>query len=293
MKVLITGSNGFIGKLLSKKLKNFKVVNPVRLEWNFYLRDIDCVIHLAGRAHVINQNTKNLLKEYRAINVRKTLNFAKKAALAGTKRFIFISSIKVNGETTALKKFTAHDIPAPKDAYAISKFEAEKGLRKIASETGMEIVIIRSPIVYGPGVKANFLSLLHCINYCIPLPFGMVSNKRSFVSIDNLISLIITCIKHPEAANKIFLVSDDRDISLKDMLLKISKAFNKPCILIPIPPMFLSILFAVLGMKKMKDSLLGSMQVDIEYTKKILSWQPSYNIDKVLLRTISFYQSKF
>jgi nucleoside-diphosphate-sugar epimerase len=293
VKVLITGSNGFIGRHLSEKLKNFKVIKPDRSDWNSQLKNIDCVIHLAGRAHVLNKNTKTSLKEYRDINVKKTLNFAKKAALAGAKRFIFISSIKVNGETTALKKFTAHDIPAPKDAYAISKLEAEKGLRKIASQTDMEVVIIRPPLVYGPGVRANFLSLLHCINYFIPLPFGMISNKRSFISIDNLTNLIIACIMHPKAANKIFLASDGRDISLSNLLLKISKAFNKPCILIPIPSKLLSIIFAILGMKKMKDSLLSPMQIDIEYTKKILGWQPSDNIDKVLLQTVSFYQSKF
>ena len=293
MKILITGSNGFIGKSLYKALKYSEVVMPLRTEWYSYLGGVNCVIHLAGRAHIPLKDTKNELKEYRSINVKKTLELAKKASLAKVKRFIFMSSIKVNGETTGLKKFTSDDIPSPEDAYGISKLEAENGLRQIALQTGMEVVIIRAPLVYGPGVKANFLSLLHFVNYYVPMPFGMIHNKRSFVSVDNLISLILTCIQHPKAANKTFLVSDDQDVSIGELLKKISIAFNKPAILIPVPFWFLNVFFRSFRMKKMENRLLASMQIDITYTKKILNWHPPYTMEQGLLNTVVSYKSQY
>ncbi|QDC47502.1 NAD-dependent epimerase/dehydratase family protein [Candidatus Methylopumilus universalis] len=292
MKILITGSNGFIGKSLLEALKHLEVVRPLRTEWHSYLEGVDCVIHLAGKAHTPLNGRKNELNEYRSINVKKTLELAQKAALAKVKRFIFMSSIKVNGETTGRKKFTAYDTASPEDAYGLSKLEAELGLRQIASQTGMEVVIIRAPLVYGPGVKANFLSLLHFVNYYVPMPFGMIHNKRSFVSVDNLINLILECIKHPKAANKTFLVSDDQDISIGELLKKISIAFNKPAILIPVPLWILKAFFRSFWMKKMEDRLLASMQIDITYTKKILNWYPPYTIEQGLLNTVVSYKSQ-
>lgn len=292
MKILITGSNGFIGKSLLEALKHLEVVRPLRTEWHSYLEGVDCVIHLAGKAHTPLNGRKNELNEYRSINVKKTLELAQKAALAKVKRFIFMSSIKVNGETTGRKKFTAYDTASPEDAYGLSKLEAELGLRQIASQTGMEVVIIRAPLVYGPGVKANFLSLLHFVNYYVPMPFGMIHNKRSFVSVDNLINLILACIKHPKAANKTFLVSDDQDISIGELLKKISIAFNKPAILIPVPLWILKAFFRSFWMKKMEDRLLASMQIDITYTKKILNWHPPYTIEQGLLNTVVSYKSQ-
>ncbi len=234
--VLVTGANGFVGKPLCLALfeqgqalraavrsENVQVENceigdiadiSGQTDWRNALQGVKVVIHLAARVHVMKDASIDPLAEFRKINVEGTLNLAKQAAKAGVKRFIFISSIKVNGEHSDLDKpFTEADVANPQDAYGLSKYEAEQGLLLIAQQTGMEVVIIRPPLIYGPGVKANFKSMLHFVKRGIPLPFGNINNKRSFIYLGNLISLIMRCIDHPEAANQVFLVSDGDDLS--------------------------------------------------------------------------------
>ncbi|HSN22581.1 MAG TPA: SDR family oxidoreductase, partial [Methylomicrobium sp.] len=263
-KVLITGVNGFVGKSLSDELviKGFNVNGTVRsvmpvdfpgamtkfvikdidskTDWQNALEGIDVVIHLAARVHVMKDMAIDALSEFRKVNVEGTLNLARQAVEAGVQRFIFISSIKVNGESSILEQpYTPEDQPAPVDSYGISKREAEDGLRQLASETGMEVVIIRPPLVYGPGVKANFQSMMRWLDKGIPLPLGAIHNQRSLVSLDNLIDLIVTCIHHPAAANQIFIVGDGEDLSTTELLQRMAAALGKKAWLIPVPSFLL------------------------------------------------------
>jgi len=225
------------------------------------------------------------LAEYRRVNVDGTLNLARYAVEAGVKRFVFISSIKVNGEQIAPgRPFTCDDTPTPKDPYAISKLEAEQGLQQIALETGMEVVIIRPPLVYGPGVKGNFASMIKLVEKGLPLPFGAIDNRRSLVGLDNLVDLIITCIDHPNAANQVFLVSDGEDLSTSGLLRRVAKAMGKPSRLIPVPAGLLQLGATVLGKKAIGQRLLGSLQVDISSTRERLDWTPPVSVDEGLRR---------
>lgn len=246
------------------------------------LRDIDVVIHLLARVHVMHDKVADPLLEFRNINVNATIVLAKTAAKLGIKRFIFLSSVKVNGESTSHKPFNESDLPNPQDAYALSKWEAEKALRKISKDTGMEVVIIRSPLVYGPNVKANFLKMMQYIKRGIPLPLGAIQNKRSLIGIDNLVDFILTTISHPKAANQTFLISDDEDISTTDLLRRIGKHMGKPARLIPLHPKILFFLFSILGRQDFGDRLLGSLEVDITKAKKLLAWSPPKTLDEGL-----------
>lgn len=310
--ILITGGTGFVGQALSQTLINSpkcKVVQAVRrtvgssAAREVYIGDIDAhtsweeavkgalvVIHVAARVHVMRDDANDPLAEFRKVNVTGTLNLARQAASAGVKRFIFISSIKVNGEgTESGKPYTAHDIPAPSDAYGISKMEAEQGLRLISEETGMEVVIIRPVLVYGPGVKANFLSMMRWVHKGIPLPLGAINNRRSLVSLDNLVDLIVTCIDHPAAANQTFLVSDGEDLSTTELLRRVGAAVGKPARLLPVPPKLLEFGASLLGKKAVAQRLLGSLQVDISHTCNTLGWKPPVTVDEALAKTAAFY----
>jgi len=230
------------------------------------------------------------LAEFRLINVASTLNLARQAAAAGVKRFIFISSIKVNGEFTQPgKMFTADDAPAPIDPYGISKYEAEQGLLKIARETSMEVVIIRPVLIYGAGVKANFLSMLRWLNKGIPLPFGAINNRRSLVALDNLIDLIVVCLKHPGAANQVFLVSDGEDVSTTMLLRKIGFALGKPARLLPVPSGILNGAIMLIGKAALAQRLLGCLQVDINKNARLLNWTPPVKMDDALRTTAQFF----
>jgi nucleoside-diphosphate-sugar epimerase len=249
--------------------------------WADLLLGQDVVIHTAARAHVMEDEVADALAEYRRVNVDGTLNLARQAAAAGVKRFIFISSIKVNGEQTPLgQPFTADDTPAPEDAYGISKWEAEQGLLQLASETDMEVVIIRPPLVYGPGVKGNFANMIKLVSKGLPLPLGAIHNQRSLVALDNLVDLIVTCIDHPAAANQVFLAGDGQDLSTTRLLRCVARALGKPSRLIPVPASFLKLAAALLGKKAVAQRLLGSLQLDISKARHLLGWTPPITVEE-------------
>lgn len=312
MKVLLTGASGFVGKatLAEAKQRDIFVVPVFRslelantfdyasancavisslladTNWQEALLGIDVVIHCAARVDVLNEMEVDPLVVFRSINLEGTLNLARQAALAGVKRFIFLSSIKVNGERTQPgSPYRASDLAAPEDAYGISKAEAEAGLRQLSFETGMEVVIIRPPLVYGLGVKGNFSSLLRWVARGLPLPLGSATtNRRSLVGLDNLVDLILTCVDHPRAANQTLLVSDGEDLSTADLLRRIGKALNRPARLIPVPVSILIIASRLLGKSSIAQRLLGSLQVDISKTCTLLNWKPPVSVDEGLRR---------
>ncbi|WP_137821640.1 SDR family oxidoreductase [Pseudomonas sp. D(2018)] len=310
MRVLLTGATGFVGRGLLERMSalvNLELVAALRrpvsglpesvtclqvpglepdTDWRTALEGIDAVIHSAARVHVMHDQSSDPLAEFRKVNVDGTLNLARQAAAAGVRRFIFISSIKVNGEGTPVgTPYTADAQPAPADPYGISKMEAEQGLRAIAAETGMEVVIIRPTLVYGPGVKANFLSMMRWLHKGVPLPFGAIHNRRSLVALDNLVDLIVTCIDHPAAANQTFLVSDGEDLSTTELLRRMGTALGKPARLLPVPSWVLEAGAAMLGKKALSQRLCGSLQVDISKTRELLGWEPSVSVDTALRKT--------
>jgi len=304
-KIMLTGANGFVGSALKAELASdsgIHLVTAVRrgrkspdcvavgnidggTDFSESLAGVDTVIHAAARAHIMRDEVDDPLAEYRKVNVQGTLNLARQAVAAGARRFVFLSSIKVNGETTAREiPFQAADVPLPEDAYGISKLEAEQGLMRLAAETGMEVVIIRPPLVYGPGVKGNFASMIKLVDKGIPLPFGAVDNKRSLVGVDNLVDLIIRCIDHPAAANQVFLAGDGADLSTTELLRGVGRAMGKPARLIPVPAGMLQLGATLLGKKAMAQRLLGSLQVDISKTCELLDWKPPYTVEEGLRR---------
>lgn len=305
-KILITGATGFVGRRVLEQLSksNAKLVafgrNAPANDCDFVRGELtgtanysdavegcDVIIHIAGRAHVMNENKDQSLELYREINVAATLALARQAAAAGAKRFIFISSIKVNGEQTQNgHAFLSNDAPAPKDHYGISKSEAEIGLRSVAEETGMEVVIIRPPLVYGPGVKANFAAMLRLTSKNLPLPFGAIHNKRSLVALDNLVDLILVCIEHPAAANQTFLVSDDHDISTTELLSMMVRAYGKTPLFIPVPVSLFIAVGKLTGKQNIVNRLCGDLQVDINHTKQVLGWTPQVSVEDGIRRCI-------
>jgi len=251
------------------------------------LDGIDTIIHCAARVHVMSEQALDPFLEFRKVNVHATLSLARQAAAAGVRRFIFISSIKVNGETTvAGGSFYPSDVPAPEDPYAISKLEAERGLMQLAHETGMEVVVIRPPMVYGPGVKGNFASLIKLIAKGLPLPLGAIHNKRSLVAIDNLVDLIIRCIDHPAAANQVFLAGDGEDLSTAELVSSVAEAMGRSVRLIPVPVSLLSLAATLLGKQEVARRLLGSLQVDISKTREVLGWEPPVSVKEGLRRCV-------
>ena len=311
---LVTGGSGFLGRALIERLVQLpgcSVVAPVRAtsavlpagarqlpltslngtnDWSEALADVDVVIHAAARVHVMKEVSSDPLAAFREVNVEATLNLARAAAASGVKRFIYISSIKVNGEGTAPgTAYSADDVPAPIDPYGISKLEAEQGLKMLAADTGMEVVIIRPVLVYGPGVKANFLSMMRWLYRGVPLPFGAVHNQRSLVAIDNLVDLIVTCSDHPAAANQVFLVSDGEDVSTTQLLHKLAQALGTPARLLPIPVGLMSGVAALLGQRALSDRILGSLQVEISKNRQLLGWIPPVTLDKALSLTAQHF----
>ncbi|MEO8015083.1 MAG: SDR family oxidoreductase [Polaromonas sp.] len=308
-RLLITGANGFVGRALCAEAarRNFVVHAATRsafdlpcadvsrvvgrmdgtADWATALVGVNLVVHLAARVHVMSDKAMNPLNEFRHVNVQGTLNLARQAAAAGVRRFVFISSVKVNGETTQPgRPFTAGDMPAPLDPYGISKMEAEQGLRDIASQTGMEVVIIRPPLVYGPGVKANFAAMMRWLRRGVPLPLGAIDNRRSLVALDNLTDLIVTCLTHPAAANQTFLVSDGEDVSTTGLLRRMGLAMGRPARLIPVPAGLLTQAAALMGKRDMARRLCSSLQVDIQKTRQLLGWKPPFTLDQGLKKVV-------
>ncbi|WP_298607504.1 SDR family oxidoreductase [uncultured Thiothrix sp.] len=302
MNTLITGANGFIGQHLEKKLLStektlilmsrakLKTVVSQNYQWyqSQWLENIHCIIHLAALVHSADQ-TKLTLKDYRATNTLGTLNLARQAAAAGAKRFIFLSTIKVNGEENQTP-YTEKSTPNPKDYYAISKWEAEQGLKELSKETGMEVVIIRPPLVYGSNVKANFLKMMQWVDKGVPLPFGAIHNQRSLIYVDNLVDFIIHCLEHPQAANETFLISDGQDLSTTELLKKLAYYFNKDNYLLPMNPSLLNTLLTLMGKKAEAQRLLGSLTINSNYARSQLNWKPPFSVDEGLARTVQSYQ---
>lgn len=302
--ILVTGANGFVGRPLCNQLRQsaFQVTQVGRApdsadggaycqvvsidgttDWSTILDEVEVVIHLAARVHVMQENLVDPIVAYWQTNVEGTLNLARQALNAGVKRFIFVSSIKVNGEQSFPgKPFTAEDMPMPEDAYGKSKREAEQGLLALAKDSNMAVVIIRPPLVYGPGVKGNFSTMIKLLQTGLPLPFGAIANQRSLVAIDNLIHLIMVCINHPAAANQVFLVSDGEDLSTTALLRRLALAAGVSSRLIPLPAALVNFVFSVLGQKKMAGRTLGSLQVDISKTREVLGWQPPLTVEQGL-----------
>ncbi len=254
--------------------------------WSSALKGVSAVVHCAARVHVMTDKSSDPLAEFRQVNVQSTTNLARQAAAAGVRRFVFLSSIKVNGEFTEVgQAFIADDVPAPKDPYGVSKYEAEQSLQQIASETGMEVVIIRPPLVYGPGVKANFESMMRWLHRGLPLPLAAVTeNRRSLVALDNVVDLIVMCLNHPAAANQTFLVSDGEDLSTAQLLQRMGAAMGRPAHLFFMTPALLKLGAAILNKHGIYQRLCGSLQLDIAKTRHLLGWVPRVSVDEGLRR---------
>jgi nucleoside-diphosphate-sugar epimerase len=311
MKILVTGAHGFLGSALVARLASQGVevracvrrqgisfpggVGISRIEdidadtdWGQALKAIGVVVHAAARVHVMDDKARDPLMEFRRVNVDGTLSLARQAAAAGVRRFVFVSSVKVNGETTAAgAPFLPDGTDLPTDPYGISKMEAELGLRAIALQTGMEVVVVRPPLVYGPGVKANFAALIHAVQRGWPLPFGALHNRRSLVALDNLLDLIVVCLMHPQAANQTFLVSDGHDLSVNELVRGLACALGVPARLVSIPVWIMKSVGAGVGKTAAVQRLTGNLQVDISKTKELLNWIPRVSVDEGLRRTVA------
>ncbi len=309
-RILLTGCSGFVGRAIHDALSHRENVDLVSVgrtlqltlpattfqleirginrdtDWSVALGEVDTVIHAAARVHVMDDRAKDPLVEFRKVNVEGTLNLARQAAISGVRRFLFFSSVKVNGEQTMPGiPFTEQSIPQPNDPYAISKYEAEQALQHLSKETGMEVVIIRPPLVYGPGVKANFHNMMRWLLKNFPLPLGAIHNKRSLVGLDNLVDFTLLCIDHPDAANEIFLVADGEDLSTTELLGAVKRLIGSKTLLIPVPVLMLRLGARLLGKYDFAQRLCGSLQVDISKARILLGWAPPISVAEGLHRT--------
>jgi nucleoside-diphosphate-sugar epimerase len=314
LNILITGSNGFVGgrlcRIVAEKGYSVRavarhtkepdqnvfldtvVVNDIgtSTDWSAVLKDIDVIIHLAARVHVMKESLKDPLAEYRRINVEGTRHLALMAARSGVKRFVYVSTVKVNGESTGEKPFSEKDIPSPQDAYSISKLEAEEALHEISSQTGLEIVIIRPPLVYGPGVKGNMLTLMRYIDRGYPLPFGGINNKRSFISLDNLADILIMAATKAECAGKTFVVSDGEDLSTSELIQRIAGAMNRKPHLIKIPEKAFVFFGAMIpALRPLVGRLTASLVIDSTLFRRVTGWRPVQTVNAGMKAMVSEY----
>lgn len=315
MRYLITGSSGFVGRQLCRRLlaEGAQVTVATRTqsaleqgvgsvcvgeidegtEWSTALQGVDVVIHLAARVHVMNESASDPLAEFRRVNVAGTERLAKQAAQAGVTRLVYVSSIKVNGEETqGGSVYTEGDIPAPQDPYGISKLEAERSLRQIAQETGVDVVVLRPPLVYGPGVGGNFIQMMHVLARGIPLPLASVRNKRSLIYVGNLADALVRCAAHPAAAGKTYLVSDGEDISTPELLRSLAEAMGCKARLLPFPPGLLRVLARLAGRGAQADRLLGSLRVESGKIRQELDWNPPVTLQQGLQATAEWYRTE-
>jgi len=302
---MVTGASGFVGKALCSALSLKAIaLTPVSrasdmlasiavgdidgaTDWTLALEHCTVVVHLAARVHVMNDTASDPLAAYRRINVEGTIRLARQAAAAGVRRFIFISSVKVNGESTPKgRPFRADDAPAPQDPYGVSKMEAEEGLRLVSALTGLQVVIVRPPLVYGPGVGANFAALIRAVRAGLPLPLGAIQNQRSLVALDNLVDLIITCLTHPAAANQTLFVSDGNDLSTAELVRGIAQAAGVPARLPNVPVWLLHAAASLLGKRALVSRLSNNLQVDISETCDLLAWKPPLSVSQGLQRAL-------
>jgi nucleoside-diphosphate-sugar epimerase len=310
-RALVTGANGFVGQALHHYLtsRDWQVRRAVRSEaaadaiavgdmgpdadWRGALEGVDCIVHLAARTHIVNDHSPEAIDAYRHVNVAGTVNLAKAAARHGVRRLVFLSSIKVNGERTPDHPFTGDDTPKPSDAYGISKHEAEQALWQIATDTGLEVTVLRPPLVYGPGVKANFLRLMHVCARRIPLPLASIENHRSLIYLGNLVNAITACMENPAAAGKTFLVSDSESVATPELIRRISTALGVEPRLFPFPASLLGIGARLFGRVSEGERLMGSLQIDSSRIRAELGWQPPYMMTQGLTETAQWYHSQF
>jgi nucleoside-diphosphate-sugar epimerase len=312
--VLVTGAMGFVGRVCVPGLEQagwhvrcaLRADTPLvpngadrrsvgdigpSTNWCSALAGINAVVHLAARVHVMRETAPDSLEAFRATNVAGTARLAREAAAAGVKRFVFLSSVKVNGEATAGQPFTERDVPRPEDPYGISKREAEEALREIGGRTGLEVVILRPPLVYGPGVKANFLRLIRWVDRGVPLPLASVQNRRSLIYVGNLVDAVVRCIDHPAAPGETFLVDDGVPVSTPQLLRELGEALGRPARLLPLPPALLRGAARLLGRGDDVARLLGDLVVDSSHIRGRLGWQPPFSRRDGLAATARWFRA--
>ncbi|MFZ5765117.1 MAG: NAD-dependent epimerase/dehydratase family protein [Thermodesulfobacteriota bacterium] len=306
-RILVTGATGFVGRsfcarLVEERLPFRRAVRIAdrtdrdtiavgdidgRTDWGRALAGVSHVVHLAARVHVMGGEGEEMLAAYRQVNVDGTCHLAVQAARAGVRRFVFVSTIKVNGEETHATPFRADDLPAPADAYAVSKLEAEQGLMRIAGEGTMEVVIVRLPLVYGKGAGGNFGRLLRLVDSGLPLPFAGITNQRSLLGVDNLCHLLTLCLIHPAAANRLFLAADNEDVSTPELIRLLAKARGVPARLFSVPALLLVLVAGLAGRKGELRRLTGDLRVDAAATRTTLGWQPPLTLTEGIRRAVS------